>query len=94
MKNSNADSKNHKYSESIKDSIEKLSLELSELSYENSIKELDSILNKLQAESLLVEELQLNYLKANLYLEHCEKLLENTKQEIIEINDISSFRNE
>ena len=50
------------------------------------MKELDSILNQFQNESLLVEDLKLNYMKAKLYLQHCENLLNQTEQEVIQIN--------
>ncbi len=70
--------------------IKELSLEISKLSYEDSIKELDSILSQLQNETLLVEELKLNYLKAKLYLEHSESLLIQTEQDVIHINSTDS----
>ncbi len=66
--------------------ISDLSLQISKLSYEDSLKELDLILNQLQDETLLVEELQISYLKASLYLQHCELLLERIEQEVIQID--------
>ena len=59
---------------SQEDTIKKLSLEVSKLSYEDCLEQLDFILSKLQNETLLVEDLQLNYLKAKLYLDHCVSL--------------------
>ena len=95
MSNSKKQNKQDNSSIKQKFSNNKLSLDLSKLSYEQSIQELDYILNQLQNESLLVEELQTNFLKANLYLEHCEKLLDNLEQEIIEFNskDLESLSN-
>ncbi len=66
--------------------IKKLSIQISKLSYEDSLKELDLILNQLQNETLLVDELKLSYMKAQLYLEHCEKLLNKIEQEVIQID--------
>ncbi len=66
--------------------IDELALNISKLSYEDSLQELDNILNQLQNETFLVEELQFNYCKAQLYLEHCDKLLDTIEQEVIEIN--------
>ncbi|AAP99158.1 MULTISPECIES: exodeoxyribonuclease VII small subunit [Prochlorococcus] len=67
------------------DKVKDLSSVINKLSYEDSLKQLDDILNKLQNESLLVEDLQENYLKAKLYLKHCEQLLDKVEQEIHEI---------
>ncbi len=69
---------------------------ISKLSYEESLLELDIILNNLQDENTLLEELQENYLKANLYLEHCQKLLSRIEQEVIEITseELESLSNE
>ncbi len=66
--------------------ISKLSIAISQLSYEDSLKELDVILNSLQNETLLVEDLQFSYVKAKLYLKHCEKLLDKTQQDVIEFD--------
>ena len=71
--------------------LKQLSLEISKLSYEESLQELDHILSMLQNEKLLVEELKLNYLKAILYLEHCEKILGTIEQEVIEIETEDLF---
>ena len=86
MPNSKSSKKNSEFSSHLQDVREQISLEISKLSYEKSIKGLDEILNKLKSENLLVEELQINHLKANLYIEHCESLLDHIEQEIIEIN--------
>tara|TARA_Y100001968_G_scaffold242247_1_gene225879 strand:- start:192 stop:479 length:288 start_codon:yes stop_codon:yes gene_type:complete len=56
------------------------------MNYENSIKELDKILESLQMESVPIEELQFYYKKGNLLAQHCKDLLSNLEQEIIEIN--------
>ena len=86
MSNSDPLHKKNQSTNSNEDLLDKLSAELSTLSYEQSIKELDNILNKLQNDDLLVDELQISYLKANLYLKHCEMLLGDLEQEIITLS--------
>ena len=66
-----------------------LAMKIETLSYEDSLKELDLILGELQNESILVEELKFNYVKAKLYLQHCETLLERTEQEVIKIDTLN-----
>ncbi|KGG16845.1 MULTISPECIES: exodeoxyribonuclease VII small subunit [unclassified Prochlorococcus] len=93
MSNSNSINKNSKFVRSKdvkishKESKKKdLLLSISKLSYEDSLKELDLIISKLHNQSLLVEELEENYLLATLYLEHCELLLDNVEQKVIEFD--------
>ena len=69
--------------------IKALSLQISKLSYEDSLKELDLILSDLQNETLLVEELQFTYLKAKLYLKHCQELLDTIEQKVVQTDLIS-----
>ena len=66
--------------------LDNLSLEISELSYEQSLDKLDLLLDEIKNESLLVEDLKTSFLKASLYLHHCENLLKKLEQEVIEIN--------
>ena len=66
--------------------INKYSPKISKLSYEQSLEELDFIIKDLQDESILVEELNEKYIKANLYIKHCEQLLSRIEQEVIEMN--------
>ena len=66
--------------------VKKHSLNISNLSYEQSLEELDLIIKDLQDESILVEELNEKYIKANLYIKHCEQLLSRIEQEVIEMN--------
>jgi len=65
--------------------IKKHSSKISKLSYEQSLEELDLIIKDLQDESILVEELNEKYIKANLYIKHCEQLLNRIEQEVIEM---------
>ena len=65
--------------------IKNHSSKISKLSYEQSLEELDLIIKDLQDESILVEELNEKYIKANLYIKHCEQLLNRIEQEVIEM---------
>ena len=65
--------------------IQELSAHVSELSYEESLEKLNTLLSKLQNESLHVDDLKISYLQATLYLEHCENLLNTIEQEVVEI---------
>ena len=62
--------------------IEVIKKEVSYLSYNESIDALDAILEKLQNGNVSVEDLELYYLRANLYLEHCENILKSIKQDV------------
>ena len=59
---------------------------LKQLSYEESISELETILNNVQDENISLDKIQNNYVKGHLLLKHCEELLEFVEQEINEIN--------
>ena len=65
----------------------KLLDQISHLTYEESLQELDIILRQLQNDDIMISELENNYLKATLYLEHCENLLSKTEQNIVEIDE-------
>ena len=77
---SNINKVNHKkYIESFKKDIKNLS-------YEESISELETILNNVQDENISLDKIQNNYIKGHLLLKHCEELLLFVEQEINEIN--------
>ena len=65
--------------------LRKKNHQLEGLSYEEALGKLESILNKLQNETLAVEDLQDNYVNATLYLEYCENLLKTIEQEVVEM---------
>ena len=65
--------------------IQELPVHVSDLSYEESLEKLNTLLSKLQNESLNVDDLKISYLQATLYLEHCENLLNTIEQEVVEI---------
>ncbi len=81
-KNANLD---HSFS-SMKVITDELNNQISLLSYEESLKALDDLLDLLQNDTVPVEDLQRSYLLGNLYLDHCEEILNNTEQEIVELN--------
>ena len=56
------------------------------LSYEESISQLETILNNVQDENISLDQIQNNYIKGHLLLKHCEELLQFVEQEINEIN--------
>ena len=69
-----------------KKNIEILKKNINELSYEDSISELEAILTKVQDENISLDKIQINYIKGHLLLKHCEELLQFVEQEINEIN--------
>tara|TARA_Y100001968_G_C19182672_1_gene631235 strand:- start:147 stop:437 length:291 start_codon:yes stop_codon:yes gene_type:complete len=69
-----------------KKNIEILKKDINKLSYEDSISELETILEKVQDENISLDKIQINYIKGHLLLKHCEKLLQFVEQEINEIN--------
>ena len=66
-----------------KSQIEKV---ISSLTYGDSLDCLDSILEKLQKDDIPLEQLEEYYREANLYLDHCNKLLSQVEQNILKIN--------
>ena len=73
------------FSQNKEKSLDKDKLIIQELSYEESLEKLNTLLSKLQNESLHVDDLKISYLQATLYLEHCENLLNTIEQEVVEI---------
>ena len=73
------------FSQDRKKTLDEDKLIIQELSYEESLEKLNTLLSKLQNESLHVDDLKISYLKATLYLEHCENLLNTIEQEVVEI---------
>ena len=69
-----------------KKNIEILKKNISKLSYEDAISELETILSNVQDENISLDKIQINYIKGHLLLKHCEELLEFFEQEINEIN--------
>ena len=66
--------------------IELFKQHIKQLSYEESISELETILTNVQDENISLDKIQNNYVKGHLLLKHCEELLEFVEQEINEIN--------
>ncbi len=70
----------------LKKEIKKWKDEVSILNYEEALNLLDSLLENLQNDSVPLDELQEYHLKGSIYLEHCQQLLRNTEQQVIEID--------
>tara|TARA_B100000579_G_C22644468_1_gene763049 strand:+ start:545 stop:835 length:291 start_codon:yes stop_codon:yes gene_type:complete len=89
MSSSNESKKNN-YSISNKDNniknIEIFKEDIKNLSYEESISELENILINVQDENISLDKIQTNYIKGHLLIKHCEELLQFVEQEINEIN--------
>ena len=66
--------------------IEIIKKDINQLSYEDSISELEEILINVQDENISLDKIQINYIKGHLLLKHCEELLQFVEQEINEIN--------
>ena len=73
------------FSQDRKKTLNEDKLITQELSYEESLEKLNTLLSKLQNQSLHVDDLKTSYLQATLYLEHCENLLNTIEQEVVEI---------
>tara|TARA_Y100001968_G_scaffold231190_1_gene213986 strand:+ start:584 stop:874 length:291 start_codon:yes stop_codon:yes gene_type:complete len=66
--------------------IEVFKKEIKQLSYEESISQLETILSNLQDENISLDKIQNNHIKGHILLKHCEELLQFAEQEINEIN--------
>ena len=66
--------------------LETFKKDIKKLSYEESISALETILTNVQDENISLDQIQINYTKGHLLLNHCEELLKFVEQEINEIN--------
>ena len=89
MSFSDENSKNHCLTvrqDTNRKNIDILKKNIKNLTYEESISELDTILTNVQDENISLDKIQKNYIKGQLLLKHCEELLQFVEQEINEIN--------
>ena len=70
----------------IEKNIQSWKQEIEALSYEESIEILESILINMQDDNISLDNIQHNYLKGNILLNHCQNLLETVEQEIHQIS--------
>ena len=56
------------------------------LSYEESLQALDLLLSQLQNDAVPMKDLQRHYLQGQVYLQHCEALLEAAEQTVIQLD--------
>jgi len=71
--------------DSLKKDIKEFRLQVSAMSYEDSLNCLESILHKLQNTEVHLDEIQRNYIEGSIYLEHCESLLDDFEQKVQKI---------
>ena len=69
--------------------LEKFRKEIQSLSYKEALNRLDALLKELQDDSVAVEDLKVYYMKSTIYLDHCENLLSNLEQEVIQIDELN-----
>ena len=66
--------------------IDILKKNIKNLSYEESISELENILANVQDENISLDKIQNNYIKGHILLKHCEELLQFVEHQVNEIN--------
>ena len=71
---------------SIEEMVENWQQDVKSLNYEESLQALDLLLAELQSDSLPVADLQHHYLHGNVYLQHCEALLNTVEQNVLELD--------
>ncbi len=69
---------------------EEFNLDLSSLTYEESLEKLNGILERLQNDEIVLEKLNNEFIYGQMYIKHCEHLLNKIEQEIkqIEIDEL------
>ena len=65
---------------------------ISKMSYETSLEELDLVISQLQNDNIKIDDLSKYYTRGNLLLTHCQRLLDILEQEVIEL-DLDDFNN-
>ncbi len=58
----------------------------SKLSYEEALVALDVLLGQLQDDSIPIADLQRNYARASIYLDHCDLLLSQVEQSVRQLD--------
>tara|TARA_Y100001968_G_C19044028_1_gene565914 strand:+ start:209 stop:475 length:267 start_codon:yes stop_codon:yes gene_type:complete len=67
-------------------SLDNFKDQVSGMSYEESLKQLDQLLNNLQDDNFPISELKLSYIKGNILLERCQMLLSTLEQEVSKLD--------
>ena len=60
--------------------------QVSRMNYEESLQQLDQLLNNLQDDNFPISELKLSYIKGNILLERCQMLLSTLEQEVSKLD--------
>jgi len=71
---------------SLESKVSKLQEDINSLSYEEAVKQIELLLAEIQNENILIEEIQQQYLKGQIYIQHCEQLLNEAEQSISNID--------
>tara|TARA_Y100001968_G_C19110782_1_gene597078 strand:+ start:198 stop:449 length:252 start_codon:yes stop_codon:yes gene_type:complete len=66
--------------------IKKNKKEIENMNYEDSVKELDKILEHIQKDNVPVDKVNQYYIRGNLLVQHCLGLLSILEQEVTEIS--------
>ncbi len=66
--------------------FDKLKKESQEMTYEDLLQKLDSILDCLHSDNVALEKIEEYYLKGKIYLEQCEKLLDKVEIDLIKFD--------
>ncbi len=65
----------------------------SKMTYQESITELEKLISDLQNDQISIEEIQSSYLRAKIYFDRCESLLNNIEQEVVDLDLEKLFDN-
>ena len=71
---------------SLKQQIRSWTKDAAKLSYEESLQALDLLLTELQSDAVPMRDLQRHYLRGQIYLEHCQSLLDEAEQTVIQLD--------
>jgi exodeoxyribonuclease VII small subunit len=69
-----------------KDPLKQWRKDAEALSYEEALKAADLLLNQLQNDSIPLAELQQTYQRGQIYLDRCERLLEEVEQTVLQLD--------
>ena len=71
---------------SLAEQIKQWQQDAEHLSYEEALVALDLLLSELQNDAVPMAELQQHYRRGEIYLDHCEALLNTLEQSVVELD--------
>ncbi len=77
---------NEKLNNAVKNTYQILKQEIDLLTYEDSIERLDALIVELKKENISIDKLEDYYMKGKIYLQHCESILNDVEQSLIQID--------